>query len=272
MSLSSRPNAIPPSPNSPPESGLKRRRLSDNLPQSPISPSFMSVATKSYVSSYGNSHNSDEATSRSTPSSPRGSSSRSQPTSRPTHSLPTPAHSIAGTNSGFDMADDNDQHRDKRQKLVSDRDQEMDHMEVEPIRQATNHDRNDEMDLDGKAKDGEVEGNPRAADLMKNLNEKTLENLQKDMGEAYLLCRSSKTLLNLHQLTSLCTGLLTSCLQKSSLKDPTRTNICLRCMVSMNFYTVSLARIRERVRRSTSSANLTKVKSKVSTWLVGTSR
>ncbi|OCT55050.1 rox3 family protein [Cladophialophora carrionii] len=185
MFLSSRPTTIPPSPTSPPESALKRRRLSDNLPQSPLSPSFMSVATKSYVSSYGNTHNPDEATARSTPSSPRGSAARSQPPSRPTHSLPTPAHSVAGTNSGFDLVDDADQHRDKRQRRDSGREDQADQMEVEPITHATNHDRNDMMEVEGEDR---VADGVSAAHLM--VDEKTLEQLQEDMGDAFLLCRS----------------------------------------------------------------------------------
>ena len=189
MSFASRPTAIPPSPTSPPELGLKRRRLSDNLPQSPVSPSFMSVATKSYVSSYGNTHNPDEAATRSSPISPRGSAPHSQQTSRPTHSLPTPAHSIAGTNSGFDVMDETDQHRDKRPKLGEAIDEEADQMEVESITQATNHDRNDEMDLDSKEKSADGES---AKDLIPD--EKILDKLQTDMGDAYLLCRSSKIL------------------------------------------------------------------------------
>ncbi|KAJ9612230.1 hypothetical protein H2200_003827 [Cladophialophora chaetospira] len=144
----------------------------------------MSVATKSYVSSYANTQNSDEAASRSTPSSPRGSNSRSQQTSRPPHSLPTPAHSIAGTNSGFDMGDDTDQHRDKRQRVDSGRDEEVDQMEVEPHREATNHDRNEEMEVDSKGKGVESEG---AAGLSVD---ETLDQLQEDMGDAFLLCRS----------------------------------------------------------------------------------
>ncbi|KIW27160.1 uncharacterized protein PV07_06926 [Cladophialophora immunda] len=193
MSSSARPTAIPPSPTSPSESGLKRRRLSDNLPQSPISPSFMSVATKSYVSSYGNTHNPDEASGRSSPNSPKASAPRSQqPLSRPMPSLPTPAHSVTGTSSGFDMADDIDQHRDKRPRLDADRDQEADQMEVEPLREATNHDRNDEMEIDGeklsKGKSAELPEHEQDAELM--VDEKTLEQLQKDMGEAFLLCTS----------------------------------------------------------------------------------
>jgi cell division protein FtsX len=87
------------------------------------------------------------------------------------------------------MVDDADRHRDKRQRRDSGREEEVDQMEVEPITQATNHDRNDEMEVDGAAK---VVGGVSAAQLM--VDEKTLEQLQEDMGDAFLLCRSSKTL------------------------------------------------------------------------------
>ncbi|OQV02102.1 hypothetical protein CLAIMM_07352 [Cladophialophora immunda] len=90
------------------------------------------------------------------------------------------------------MADDIDQHRDKRPRLDADRDQEADQMEVEPLREATNHDRNDEMEIDGeklsKGKSAELPEHEQDAELM--VDEKTLEQLQKDMGEAFLLCRS----------------------------------------------------------------------------------
>ncbi|KAH0846527.1 rox3 family protein [Fonsecaea pedrosoi] len=153
----------------------------------------MSVATKSYVSSYGNTHNSDETSGRSSPNSPKASAPRNQqPLSRTTPSLPTPAHSVTGTSSGFEMADDIDSHRDKRQRLDSDRDQEADQMEVEPLGEATNHDRNDEMEIEGeiatKENSAELGATGKAAEL--TVDEKTLDQLQKDMGEAFLLCRS----------------------------------------------------------------------------------
>ncbi|KAI1617652.1 Rox3 mediator complex subunit-domain-containing protein [Exophiala viscosa] len=188
MSYSPRSAVIPPSPTSPPRSGLKRRRLSDNLPQSPISPSYMSVATKSYVSSYGNAQHTDEVTGHSSPRSPRGAPSRSQQSSsRMTPSLPTPAHSVTG-NSGMDIADEADLHRDKRARFDDTRDNEEDEMEVEPLTRATNHDRQDVMDTDdgnaGGVRTGQHESGGGSVD------ETTLEQIQKDMGEAFLLCRS----------------------------------------------------------------------------------
>lgn len=201
MSHSSRSAAIPPSPTSPPESGLKRRRLSDLLPQSPISPSLMSVATKSYVSPYGNTQHTDEASGRSSPRSPRSAPSRApQSASRLTPSLPTPAHSVTGI-PGLDMADDVDHHRDKRPRLDSARDEEGDQMDLESPTQATNHDRNNAMDIDGSrqgyAQASQVEKRRGTSDQPVaggfRMGATTLEQLQEDMGEAFLLGRSSKT-------------------------------------------------------------------------------
>ncbi|KIX10138.1 uncharacterized protein Z518_01219 [Rhinocladiella mackenziei CBS 650.93] len=194
---SSGPAAIPPSPTSSPESGLQRRRQSDNLLQSPISPSLMSVATKSYVSPYGNAQHPDDVSGRSSPRSPRGAASRpQQPTSRSTQSLPTPAHSVTET-PNLEMADDPDQHRDKRPRLDPGRIEEVDRMELEPLTQPTNHDRQDAMDTDGEkeidaqgadARGGQLDGGAAVDGSV--VDETTLEQLQKDMGEAFLLCRS----------------------------------------------------------------------------------
>ncbi|KAK4937287.1 hypothetical protein LTR10_022044 [Elasticomyces elasticus] len=150
----------------------------------------MSVATKSYVSPYGNAQHTDEVTGHSSPRSPRGAPPRSQqPSSRMTPSLPTPAHSVTG-NSGLDMADEADQHRDKRPRFDDSRNDEGDEMEVEPLTRATNHDRLDVMDTDdakaGSAYTGQHERGGTS------VHETTLEQIQKDMGEAFLLCRSSE--------------------------------------------------------------------------------
>ena len=155
----------------------------------------MSVATKSYVSSYGNSQHTDEVSGRSSPRSPRGSTSRpAQSSNRITPSLPTPANSVVGI-PGLEMADDIDQHRDKRPRLEKRTEEEADQMEIEPLTQATNHDRQEAMvtedDPASKAQGTNLGGDRLVVD------ETTLEQLQKDMGEAFLLCRSSKTLLTL---------------------------------------------------------------------------
>ncbi|KAK6379733.1 hypothetical protein LTS17_005806 [Exophiala oligosperma] len=185
MSHTARPAAIPPSPTSPPESGLKRRRLSDILPQSPISPSLMSVATKSYAPPYGHSQHTDEASGHSSPPSPRSAASHSQQaSSRMTQSLPTPAHSVTGI-PGLDMADDIDRHRDKRPRLDNSRDAHR--IDGESFPNATNHDRQDSMDVDvDEDKDAQVV-KPAGGSSADEIN---LEQVQEDMGEPFLLCRS----------------------------------------------------------------------------------
>lgn len=189
MSSLPRSTTIPPSPTSPPASGLKRRRLSDNIPQSPISPPLMSVATKSYVASYGNPHNTDEVSGRSSPRSPRGSVSRAhQSTSRTTTSLPTPANSVVGI-PGLEMTEDIDSHRDKRPRLDADRDEEEDKMEVDTNSLFTNHDRQQDADM----ADGSDKRTLQPDSLRGRKNETNTLEQQKDMGEPFLLCRSSKT-------------------------------------------------------------------------------
>lgn len=108
-----------------------------------------------------------------------------------TPSLPTPAHSVTG-NSGLDMGDEPDQHRDKRPRLDDPRNDEGDQIELEPVTQATNHDREDLLDTDnGRAGSAHTEHREIGG---RSVDETTLEQLQKDMGEAFLLCRSSKAL------------------------------------------------------------------------------
>lgn len=182
-----RPSAIPPSPTSPPKSGLKRRRPSDidNIPQTPVSPPFMSVATKSYVSAYGNSHHTDDVSGRSSPQSPAISAPRalssSNPLPRSATSIPTPANSVTGI-PGLEMIEENDQHRDKRPRLDHDRHHDISRMEIDSTTQPTNHDRQGDMDVDGQPgrTSGVTDGRSQAA-------------LQ-DLGEPFLLRRSSKTL------------------------------------------------------------------------------
>lgn len=192
MSSLPRSTTIPPSPTSPPASGLKRRRLSDNIPQSPISPPLMSVATKSYVASYGNSHNTDQVSGRSSPRSPRGSVSRAQQsTSRTTPSLPTPANSVVGI-PGLEMTEESDLHRDKRPRLDGGRDEGDDKMEVETDPMFTNHSRQQDTDMEGVSDDRDVHSDS----TRRRKHETTTLEPQKDMGEPFLLCRSSKTLLS----------------------------------------------------------------------------
>ncbi|KIV91391.1 hypothetical protein PV10_05935 [Exophiala mesophila] len=181
-----RPSAIPPSPTSPPKSGLKRRRPSDidSIPQTPISPPFMSVATKSYVSAYGNSHNTDDVSGRSSPQSPALSGPRAVSSShnnpRSATSIPTPANSVTGI-PGLEMIEDNDQHRDKRARLDHDGDEDMSRMEIDSTTQPTNHDRQDSRDMDGQQGQNSGFTDGRSQTAMQQ---------QKDLGEPFLLRRS----------------------------------------------------------------------------------
>ncbi|KIW17060.1 hypothetical protein PV08_04251 [Exophiala spinifera] len=84
------------------------------------------------------------------------------------------------------MADDTDQHRDKRPRL--DDDGNTDRIEGGAFPTATNHDRQDSMDVDvDEDRGGQVVKTPGgiAAGEMT-----ALEQLQEDMGEPFLLCRS----------------------------------------------------------------------------------
>ncbi|EHY56368.1 hypothetical protein ABEF92_006903 [Exophiala dermatitidis] len=197
MSFLSPSTAVPLSPTSPPESGLKRRHQTETPSESPKSPSLMSVATKSYVSAYGTSQHqhTDEGSSRSAPRSPRKGPSASLPQqSIHPQSLPTPAHSVTGMSS-FGMAEDLDQHRDKRPRLDGAGFGEADQSEVQTPTQATNHDRHNVTDTDITMTENADEPQnslDRAADNTSRHaeGEVTLEQLQKDMGEAFLLCRS----------------------------------------------------------------------------------
>lgn len=182
MSAGERSPQIPLSPSSPPDTGLKRRRHSDKSATLPLSPPLMSVATKSYVSPYGNSQHSDEMATRSSPRSPAQSSTFTQATSQRNQQYSTPnssTHSIPG----LTMMEDTDSHRDKRQKLAS---QEEDNQEQIPSQNsllATNHDRQDEMTLDDTQmkSNGQNQGGNNA-----------FEEVQNDMGEMFLLGKSSK--------------------------------------------------------------------------------
>lgn len=88
------------------------------------------------------------------------------------------------------MADDTDQHRDKRPRLNNG--QGADRIEGEAFPNATNHDRQDSMDVDVDEDKGAQVVKPAGGSAA---DEITLEQIQEDMGEPFLLCRSSKTLL-----------------------------------------------------------------------------
>lgn len=180
--MSARPHTpkIPLSPSSPPETGLKRRRTSETKSKLPPSPPHMSVATKSYVS-YGQASHLDEAASRSSPRSPSSASSyartSTQRNSQP-YSTPNSTHSAAP---GANMNDDSDQHRDKRQRRDDDR---QDEMEVDHSILPTNHDRLKEESEESKIGD--------SVPVQEQKTTAALEQLDQDMGEPFLLSRSSK--------------------------------------------------------------------------------
>ena len=176
MSAAVRSPKIPLSPSSPPETGLKRRRQSDST-EKPPTPPYMSVATKSYVSSYGHTSHSDETASRSSPRSPSSSSSYAQQaTQRDSQAYSTPASSTGIP--GLSMTEDSDQHRNKRQKMELDTREAPDMMQVDQSTRPTNHERNEHVDTSFSV----------------DSDDTSLDQLQKDMGDAFLLGRSSKAL------------------------------------------------------------------------------
>lgn len=80
------------------------------------------------------------------------------------------------------MNEDADQHRDKRQRREED---VKDDMELDHSILPTNHDRSEFQESGKPAADADVE-------LRAGQSDAALEQLEKDMGEPFLLCRSSK--------------------------------------------------------------------------------
>jgi hypothetical protein len=210
---------IPLSPSSPPETGLKRRRQSEHPTNLPPSPPYMSVAAKSYVSSYGHTSHGDETASRSSPRSPPSSSSYAQQATQ-RESLPysTPASSTGIP--GLCMTEDPDQHRNKRQRMESDVQETADSMEVESSIQPTNHDRS--VDL---KKEESASPNVMVDPLNQPSDDASLDQLQKDMGDAFLLGRSSKALRLLTMLWHLLTFASRNSASVSSTRNPSARGI-----------------------------------------------
>jgi len=211
MSATSRHSpAIPLSPSSPPDTGVKERsktHLIEIEPQSPASPPLMSVATKSYASPFTDTQtSSDAATSQQSFSPPTSTNLSSQDHQQSLITDPTafttPASSIGGL-SRIQISEDRDQHRSKRQKIDSEARNE-DHMDTEESPYPSNHDRQTLSDASQLAQSGETtessnerstaEGGLKESKLASD--EMSLESLQKDMGDAFLLCKSSKTLIS----------------------------------------------------------------------------
>ena len=141
MSSLRRSPAIPLSPSSPPESGLKqrKRRLSEDFHTYPSTPPLMPVATKTYIpASHDNSHALNHITSPATQTSTYGSQ-----TQRSNASVATSTTSIPGL--GLDSEEDvSDQHRDKRRKTDN---VSLENAASEKISQPTNHERQGGSDV-----------------------------------------------------------------------------------------------------------------------------
>lgn len=141
------------------------------------------------------------------------------------------------------MTEDSDQHRDKRQKVEPDRHENVDTMEVERPTQPTNHDRNAEV-----KKEGEV-----PSEVVAEIDKISLDQLQKDMGDAFLLGRSSKALYVV--LLYLCINLL---LQNHKDMDQTQIRIYWVYMDLFRCLRPLFAQIQSLARRSTNCGNLMK--------------
>src|SRR2546423_8823995 len=116
--------AIPLSPISPPDVGVKERsknHVGKIGPSSPSSPPLMSVATKSYASSFTNTQSSSDAAASQQSYSPPTSTTMStqdhqQSVMSDSAAFPTPASSMSGL-SRVHTIEDQDQHRSKRQRM-----------------------------------------------------------------------------------------------------------------------------------------------------------
>jgi hypothetical protein len=117
------------------------------------------------------------------------------------------------------VVDEADQHRDKRQRT----EQEGDQMDVEPISQATNHDRKDEMETQ------QTQETKRADVSMADGS--TTRHEEEEMDDAFLLCKSSKALHFPPSLTTCFRRFINVLMQKSSARDRTRNSICWHSMV-----------------------------------------
>jgi len=116
---------------------------------------------------------------------------------------PAAAGSVGGLSRKHRL-DDQDQYQTKRQKMNSEDAYEEDKMDTDELPLPSNHDRQDlehvgprvqsigscEPAQERSIPNQQQEGNNLASDDM------SLESLQKDMGDAFLLCKSSKTLIS----------------------------------------------------------------------------
>jgi hypothetical protein len=117
------------------------------------------------------------------------------------------------------MTEEVDQHRDKRRKMEGDSNDATEVMEVDRPTQPTNHDRS-------VLKEESTTPNITAPEItVESTDNGSLDQLEKDMGDAFLLGRSSKFVLHLF-LT--CINIV---FQSCSLKHRDHKHICLVYMV-----------------------------------------
>jgi hypothetical protein len=202
--------AIPLSPPSPPAEGVKegsKSHFSDYTPYSPASP-FMSVATKSYGQSFAETQTTSiSAAAQQSPSPPTSAPMSTQVSQQPTMtantSFPTPDNSVIGqTRKVPDEFDE--EHISKRQRIHQDvtaaQEQSSGELDFYPI---TSHHR----DAESQASDPMlgVTDNlfPESFNSPKPANDTTqpaavemsLEQLQKNVGQVFYLCKSGKNFL-----------------------------------------------------------------------------
>jgi hypothetical protein len=202
--------AIPLSPPSPPADGVKegsKSHFSDYTPHSPASP-FMSVATKSYGQSFAETQASSGPTtvqrSPSPPiSAPMSTQVSQQPSMTASTSFPTPDNSVIGQTRKFPDEFD-DHHASKRQKV----DNDINMGQSQEFGQ-------DPSQIPDESRTTEVESGTTKQEFPKGLNisaggdllrlaaeeatqpandEMSLEQLQKNVGEVFHLCKSGKIL------------------------------------------------------------------------------
>jgi hypothetical protein len=168
----------------------------------------MSVATKSYASSFTNTQpSSDAATSQQSfsppTSTPMSTQDHQQSAAVDSAGFSTPAGIVGGLSRKHPI-EDQDEHRNKRQKVDSEDACKEEKMDTDASPSPSNHDRQsleyasqpvhsveDSEPANARSipKD-QLEDNNLASDDM------SLESLQKDMGDAFLLCKSSKILIS----------------------------------------------------------------------------
>lgn len=217
MSVTRHLPAIPLSPPSPPGPGFKEESKShfiEDIPRSPASPPLMSVATKSYASSFANTQSSpDSAMSQQSFSPPPSISTASQDHQKSSPLTSDSPHIPSSANSESRRAitmEDQDEHRSKRQKVELDGVSKVEGMEVDPITAPTNHDRQKEKSgtlLSQNRVLNEKPGeNNQTEDVLVQINavsgNASLDLHQSKVDDMFLLCKRGKTNIS-HLMSSL---------------------------------------------------------------------